>query len=270
MRSLLVYADGSARNDAALQSALDLARTLDAHLTLHINTPLQRFVAMDPFGGGYLIADALADAQRREAEMVARLTAQLAEEDVPWSSEHSNGLVVDGMAEAARLADLVVIALNRFEGRTDPGAIRIVGDLVLAVSCPVLAMPPHAKPRFVDGTAMVAWSGTAESANALRAAVPLLTHARAVKLVTIVEDSGTCPAADAARYLSRFNIHAELIEQPRDCGGVGAALSAAAEAASADWIVMGAYGHSRFRETLFGGVTQHLLENAPCPILLSH
>ncbi|MBA4048966.1 MAG: hypothetical protein C0476_10545 [Sphingomonas sp.] len=117
---------------------------------------------------------------------------------------------------------------------------------------------------------MVAWSGTAESANALRAAVPLLAHARAVKLVTIVDGGDAFPATDATRYLSRHNIHAELIERPREYGTIGAALSAAAEAASADWIVMGAYGHSRFRETLFGGVTQQLLENAPCPILLSH
>ena len=270
MRSFLVYADGTPSADATLNTALDLARIMAAHLTLHINTPLRRFVAMDPFGGGYLIADALAEAQRQEAALVERLADRMTQEDVPWDSVTSTGLIADGLANAARLADLVILGLNRLEGRTDPDSVRLVGDVVLTTGCPVLAVPPHTRPEFVQGTAMIAWSGTAEAANALRAAVPLLTHARTVKVVTITDESDSFPATDATRYLSRHAIHAELIERPRECGTIGAALSAAAEAAAADWIVMGAYGHSRFRETIFGGVTQHLLDNAPCPILLSH
>jgi len=270
MRSIIVYADGSPANEARLQAALDIARLTGGHISLHVNTPLQRFVAMDPFGGSYLLADALAEAERDERELIARLSAQLANEDVPWDSRASDGPVVDALAEEARLADLVVLSLNQVAGEGDPLTARLVGDVVLAASCPVLAVPVGAKPLFVTGTAMVAWSGTPEAAGALRAAVPLLARAAAVKLVTIVDDASFFPSTDAACYLSRHGIHAELVERPREAQGIGTALDAAAAALEADWIVMGAYGHSRFRETIFGGVTQKFLEAARYPILLNH
>jgi nucleotide-binding universal stress UspA family protein len=270
MRSLLVYADGGPANEVRLQTALDIARLTGGHITLHVNTPVQQYTAMDPFGGVYLLTDALAEAERDETALIAALTAKLGAEDVPWDTRTSTRFAADGLVQAALLSDLIILSLNQIDGETDPFAVRLVGDVVLAARRPVLAVPAAATPLFISGTAMVAWSGGHEAADALRAAIPLLAHAKAVKLVTVVDDPTFFPPTEAASYLSRHGIHAEVIERPRDGQNVGTALASAAAALEADWIVMGAYGHSRFRESVFGGVTQQFLEVANFPMLLSH
>ncbi|MBA3879997.1 MAG: universal stress protein [Sphingobium sp.] len=269
MRSMLVLADASPASTVRLQAALDIARLTNGHITLHVNTPLQRFVAMDPFGGSYLLADALAEAQENEAKLIADLTATLEREDVPWDMRTSTGIAADGLLTAAMLADLIVLSLGNSDDDAASDPVRLVGDVVLASPCPVFAVPATIKPVVTTGTAIVAWSGTPESANALRAAVPLLAGARDVKLVTISNAPDFFPATDAACYLSRHGIHAEICERPHDDQPTAIALANAAEALGGDWIVMGAYGHGRFREQLFGGVTQRLLETAQLPLLLS-
>lgn len=270
MQSLLVYADGSPDNHARLQAALDIARLTNGHITLHINTPLRRFMTMDPFGGSYFLATAFAEAEKDERELIALLSSQLAKDDVPWDCRTSSGIPSEELGTASMLSDLIVMALNHAGTDSSPDAVQLVGDVVLAARCPVLAVPAIAEPLFITGTAMIAWSGTVEAAGALRAAVPLLARAKAVKLVKIVDSPGLFPSTDAARYLSRHGIHAELVERPRDAQGIAVALEDAAQSLHADWIVMGAYGHSRFRETIFGGVTQRFLDSARYPVLLNH
>lgn len=270
MRSILVHADGGPGNELRVQTALDLARLTDGHITLQINTPLQRFIAMDPFGGSYLIADALLEAETRDAALIAALTTKLSAEDVPWDSQTSNGIAADGLVEAGMLADLIILSLDRTDGKCSPESVDLVGDVVLNAPCPVLAVPTHAKPMFVTGTALIAWADGPEAAGAMRAAVPLLALASSVKLVTVSDEAHFFPSTEAIRYLSRHGIHAELVERPRDDRHVGEALAEAATALAADWVVMGAYSHSRFRQSLFGGVTQFFLESGQFPLLLSH
>ncbi|MBX9858807.1 MAG: universal stress protein [Sphingomonas sp.] len=270
MRSLIVYADGGPANAARLEAALDIARLTRGHITLHVNTPLQRFVSMDPFGGSYLLAGALADAEQRESELLARLTEKLRKEEVPWDSQTSSGLAADGLVGAAMLGDLIILSFDPLDAKPQSDATRLVGDVVLSAPCPVLALPAEPKPLFIGGTALIAWSGEPESAGAVRAALPLLALAKAVKIVTVVDHPAFFPAIDAAQYLSRHDIHAELVEWPREPANVGLALAAAADALDADWVVMGAYGKGRFREAMFGGVTQKLLDLGRFPLLLSH
>ncbi len=270
MRSILVYADGGPANELRVQTALDIARLTDGHITLHVNTPVQQYMAMDPFGGAYLLTDALAEADRKETALIASLAAKLGAENVPWDMQTSTCFTADGLAEAALLSDLIILSANQIEGEADPFAAKLVGDVVLTARRPVLAVPAGTNPLFICGTAMIAWSGGHEAADALRAAIPLLAHAKTVKLVTVVDDPTFFPSTDAARYLSRHGIHADVIERPRDAQNVGTALAAAAAALEADWVVMGAYSHSRLRENVFGGVTQQFLEVASYPMFLSH
>ena len=116
---------------------------------------------------------------------------------------------------------------------------------------------------------MVAWNGSGEAANALRTAIPLLAGRR-VELVSVGKDDGSFPATDALTYLSRHDIHAEARIVERGGVTVEEALEKAAEAMGAGLIVMGAFGKSRLRETLFGGVTQYLVTSGRFPLLLAH
>lgn len=268
MRSFLVHADDSPAMEQRLQTALDLARAAEGHVQLHINTPMQRFVTLDPFGGAFLVGEALNQAQADEDALVARLSAQLGDEDVPWGIESSTSEPVDALVSSARLADLIVVSLGE-PGKANPGPD--VGALAVSARCPVLALPRGAQLQL-NGKVMIAWDGSHEAANALRAAVPLLALAASVTLVTIAEKAKNAgfPATDALSYLSRHGIHAELMEKAPSQLTIEELLDECAEILGADLIVMGAFGHSRFRETLFGGVTRYFIDAAHTPLLLMH
>lgn len=267
MRSFLVHAADDAGMESRLQSALDLARATSGHVQLHINTPMQRFVTLDPFGGAFLVGEALQQAQENEDALVEHLSGKLGDEDVAWGIETSTNEPVDALVSAGRLADCIVVSLGE-AGKVSPGPD--VGALAVSARCPVLALPLGTPRLRLDGPVMVAWDGSFEAAHALRAAVPLLALAASVTLVTIKEKEAGFPPTEALSYLSRHGIYAELVEKERERLTVEEMLEQCAKALGAELIVLGAYGQSRFRETLFGGVTRYLIDQGRFPLLLVH
>ena len=270
MRSILVHADSTPAFETRLQAGLDIARAVEGHVNLHINTPFQRFIAMDPFGGAYLSAEAVEDASAREAALTEQLATRMAREDVPWTIEASSNEPVQALASSARLADLIVVTLTTPEDDGPLVTTMPVGTLAVGARAPLLAIPSDRKAMTISGTAMVAWDGSHEAANALRAAVPMLQLASSVHLVTVTEKTNAFPPTEALRYLGHYGIRPELYERPRTHPTTEETLDAVAAELAADLIVMGAYGHGRLRETMFGGVTRYFLDFARYPLLLVH
>ncbi len=268
MRSILVHADASAALDARLETALSLGRQHNAHVRFMISTAFRNFIAMDPFGGAYLASGAMAAVQEQDSKLAEQLAEKLAGEDVASDVVQADGDVVAVMASAAALADLAIVSLN---GWGEPGGpSTLAGDLALAVSTPVLALPKAAKMLDLEAPAMIAWNGSPQAANAIRAAVPLLIGRKQVSLVVVGDDDGGLAAEDALRYLSRHDIHAELHMVPPVEETVDMALERAALELKVELIVMGAFGRSRLRETLFGGTTKYLVEGGQFALLLAH
>ncbi len=271
MRALLVHATHGAAGERRIDAGLALARACGGHLTAHINMPATAFVAMDPFGGAHIMGDVMKQATERRDALVTALDARLTRDDVPWSIETSEADPVDALVSAARLQDLVIMGLG--DPATSLATRPPVGAVAVGARCPVLALP-DAGVFDPGGVAMVAWNGSHEAANALRAAVPLLRLAAAVHVVTVRDDAvgagGGFPAEDALTYLSRHGVHAEASESERGLETVEEALTRIAGALGASLLVMGAYGHSRLRETLFGGVTRFAIDTSERALLLAH
>lgn len=270
MRNILIHADDSPGMTARLESALAIGRRRRSHLNFVISSPFQQFIATDPFGGMYLAAEQLSKAQEADEALASRLRAELEREDVPWDVIVSDGDVVSTLALAAALADLAIVSIGAADRRRSFTPSMMAGDLAMAVPVPVLAIPEPCGPLDLDAPVMVAWNGSSQAAHAIRAAVPLMTDARNVLLVTVGEAEGQVAADDALRYLSRHGIHAELRDVGRIAGTVEETLEHTARDLDVGMIVMGAFGHTRLRETIFGGVTRYLLESAPAPLLLMH
>ena len=273
MRSILVHADGGPAMSTRLQAALEIARASNGHVTLHVNTPLQRFIAMDPFGGGYLAVDAIDAEREREETLIEQLRHQLSAEDVPWDIESSVTMPAEALSQAAILSDLLVLSLNERSGQRDPVTVDLVGDVAVAVRCPVLALPAGTAPTFARGPALIAWNCRSEAASALRAAVPLLAQSSSVLLVAIDESPDSLiPSTAALTYLSRHGIHAELVNRPRShpTMTIEETLEKIASEFEPSWLVMGAYGHGRLRESMFGGVSRYMFDIARYPLLLAH
>ena len=272
MKSILVYADNGTAFEGRLQVALDLARNHDGHITFLQATPLSAFIFMDPVGGSYVPASALEQLRADEDQLRRRVEAQMKIEDLPWNWVAYDGDVTKAVVSASRLADVIVLSLDNAQNNVRPHPMLSIADVAVETRCPVLAVPADAKSLDTGGRILVTWDGGHESANAMRAALPLLQHAGSVHLVTIVEPdkAGAFPSIEASAYLSRYGVHSELVERERGKLSIEETIESVAGEIGADLIVMGAFGHSRLRETLLGGVTRYFLSDSNIPLFLAH
>jgi nucleotide-binding universal stress UspA family protein len=260
MRSIVVYADRSESMGPRLQSALALARATSGHVSVLIDTPIARYMAMDAMGASYLAADAVREAVARDDAYAEELAEQLRREDVPFDIMRAEEEPVDALTDLGRLADVIVLSRG----------CEFVGQVAVLARTPVLLVNPDKPSDLPARVVTIAWDGGYESAAALRASLPMLHLAQSVHLISIGEKSGGFPAVDALQYLSRHGVKAELHLAERH-GTIEESLATAAAQLGTGLMVMGAFGHSRLREFLIGGVTRYFLDlkDAP-PLLLAH
>lgn len=163
-------------------------------------------------------------------------------------------------------ADLIVI------GRDRDGNLLLsvnAGDAVTELGRPVLVVPPNVD--HIDAkSVVVAWKNTREARRAVWDALPFLTRASHVIILSIDEGNGAADGQDVVRLLQAHNINAKTDQLDARGAATAEALIDAASAHGADLIVAGAYGHSRMREWAFGGVTRDLLTSSPICCLMSH
>lgn len=179
----------------------------------------------------------------------------------------------DGLLLQSRYADLVVVSQDNGShlGQAERGLPQY---LALHGARPVLVVPDayHGKP--IPGDALVGWDGSMPAQRAINAALPLLAQAGTVHLALINPDlqsglHGDEPGADMAHYLARHGLKVEVaVERTR--ATEGEALMDMARDFRAGLMVTGAFGHSRYREWILGGVTRDVLDHAPVPLLIAH
>lgn len=176
--------------------------------------------------------------------------------------------------QAARSADIIVSG-GHSDVFSDPFAVVTPRDLVMEAGRPLLVVPDSVD--WLDlRSLLVAWKDTPEARRAIVASLPMLRKAKDVTVAEIVEAGGSQPAAvarvrDVLTWLSRHGVSAaELVAEQNHDRDAPAQLDAMAADMGAGVVVAGAYGHSRFREWVLGGVTQHLITQTKRCVLLSH
>ena len=277
VKTILLHVQNDKSLAPRLESALSLARACGAHLNcLHV-TPIEAYVAFDGFGGVFVMNDIIKALDEEEQALRARVEKELSNEDVSWDYRQVTGSVTGQIVSHAALADLVVTGRDPYPADFAGPAIGIIGDLLYRTRTPLFIPGDESVSADPTGSAMIAWDGSYEAANAIRSSVGLLTLASNVHVVQIVDEAkkDAFPGTRLLEYLSRHDIHAELstIEAGvdlRDDAVIAATLVARAEALSASYLLMGGYSHSRIGEYMFGGVTRTLLGGCPLPLLIAH
>ena len=269
MRSILLHVYDDTGLESRMQAAFDLARTFDGHVTCLHSTPFEDYLRSDPLAAAYLPVEVSTRMQRLNEAFQARIEERLRVEGVNWAWVHRDDLPSSSLARVSILSDVVVVihagpAVFKDEPRPLAAAVATQGR------APVLAVGEGLDCLKLDRPIVIAWNGSPEAAAAMRAALPLLGLARNVQLVEIEKRITPYPPDLAARYLARHGIEAEIVQREPVDGSVGKAIERAAFDIDAGMIVMGAYGHSRLREFLLGGVTRELLGECGLPLLLSH
>jgi nucleotide-binding universal stress UspA family protein len=266
VKNVLLFVHDDSGQEARLQSALDLTRALSGHLNCIDVTPLP-LVADPMWGAG--AATLVYDETEREAANGDRVQARLDGEDVAWSWEALRGDFVSCLTGAMGAADVVV--LNRaLDDLPSVDMRNLVGDLLTRNAVLVVAVPPDAKGFDVSAPALIAWDGSPTALRALQRAVPLVALSSSVTILQVGDPAeGAIPAQDAASYLARHGIKPEI--EIVACPAVPSAeIARTAGRIGAGYCVMGAFGHSRLREALFGGVTREMLSTGGLPLVLGH
>lgn len=277
-KDLVVPITGTPGDMDALNIAIDLAASHGAHLTvlemLNLPTPM-----LGPWG---MVPDVamsdVYDKLRSQAKTnVARLESRLEKESI--SSEVR---LVETLAEPARMAahrahhaDLAVVAGSIGDTIEAETTHAYFGSLLLESGRPVLVVPPRCKVPMPPKRVVMAWRPTSEAARALHDALPLLTGAEAVDLLLVdttdeQRDSDAQPGADVAKHLARHGVETSVVALKSGNRAVSSVILEHARKVRANLIVVGGYGHSRFREWAMGGVTRELLIGASIPVFYSH
>ena len=287
IKNILVPATGSDLDIAVFQSALTLARAFAAHLeVLHVQVDAMAIAATMVSGAEVaagatvigLVDQIKQDAGRREAkarqtfeEFCARERLVLADAPIAQGAPSAEWLREIGdpgywVAELGRSADILIMGRRA----DDPVSVETIETALFDSGRPVLIPSATALTALPD-TIVIAWKATPEAARAVGAAMPLLSTAKQIFIVTVAEDQGLSDE-EGARLLTSLRWHGFNVSMRRlPPGPHGAANTLLAEAAEqAALVVMGAYGNSRLRQWIFGGFTRHVLRGAEVPVLMMH
>ncbi len=277
LKHILVHVDDDTNVDSRLGVALRLAVDHDTHVTgLYVVAPPY----IPSYMAGHVTTD-LFDTQRQLADETmrrasARFEAVMKSESVSFESLAADGSPADKISELARYADLVVIAQpDDDQLSTGDPARDLPGEVILESGRPVMVVPYAGTFDHIGESVMVMWNASREAARAIADALPILEKARHVNVVSVnpgreTEDIGDLPGADIAHQLARHGVRVETAPTYSEDVEIGEIILSRAFDMSADLIVMGGYGRSRFREMILGGATRSLLESMTVPVFFSH
>jgi len=267
--SVMVHLDLDGSNDARLHVAGDLAEQFGAKLIGIACCKPQPSVYADGAFAQSLVRQLEAEANEKleKLEQRFRTAYQNRIEDVEW--RRAFAAPTDYVAHEARAADLVITGADRVGGLSDPLWRLDPSELVMKLGRPMMVVPPEAD-RLKLTRVAVAWKDTREARRAVIDALPLLQKARDVTVVEVIEDDADRPAAghrvaDVAAWLGRHGVDASY-NVPTLRGDPVEQFSTW----ETDLIVAGAYGHTRMREWIFGGVTRDLITQSGRCSFLSH
>jgi nucleotide-binding universal stress UspA family protein len=284
IRTILVPATGTDADDAVFTAALAVARHLGAHLDfLHVRIdPAEVAAALATDSGAFVTGSVIEwlageAAQREESARKTVesfcdrerlvLDAAAGEPQTVSAGWHREiGREGDWVAEYGRASDLLVVG-------------RPVQDGALMLETLEAALFDTGRPLLIPGpapvvpeTIAIAWKSSREAARAVTAAMPLLVKAKRAAILVAAENERIDQesAARLCTTLRRHDLAAEVRHVQLASRGVAQALLAEASEIGAGLMVMGGYGHSRFREFVFGGVTEHVIRAASIPVLMAH
>ncbi len=277
-KTILVHVDNGKRSAERIELALHFARTFDAHLVGLFALSTARIPSYALAEASSVIVEAEARHRRESAQAAEKAFRAAATRHglsgAEWRASSRDALAAVRLS--ARYADLVIAGQCEPDG---DGASGVMNDfpeeLVLSAGRPILFVPYAGKFAHVGRRVLLAWNSGQEAARAVSDALPLLMRAEAVQVISFNPgegdaDHGEVPGADIGLFLARHGVKVMIEQQTSRNVDVGNQILSRAADLETDLIVMGAYGHTRLRELILGGVTRTLLETMTVPVLMSH
>lgn len=275
-RSLLSVVEVT-QTDRDLEVAIDLCSEINAQLSVTVLA-----VASPPPIGDYALGSADIWLKERQQQLAA-LDKRVDEVEGLVRDADISATVIDEYPESARVGNIVgrharytdgtiigpdILANERLKHRIIDGALFESGK-------PILLVPHGTRPTLRPKQVLLAWDSGVECTRAAREALDIMACAEEVHVTMIDPDSssvasGPEPGADIAAYLAHHGVKIVVDRIPSSNYAIANVIKQHAIDISAELVVMGGYGHTRFRERIFGGVTRSMIDDPSLPILMAH
>jgi nucleotide-binding universal stress UspA family protein len=271
-----VHLDGSSEDEIRLEHGQFLASAGRAQLIGLFTNQLPDLTVAMPMDGGAAaiqILTELQDQAMRDGDAKAKwLKQRWADLQVPSELrrlDESFGVLTGKVVKQARCADLFIATRPYGEAKSAAWP-----DLVEAVlfgsGRAMLLVPPGQHRQGPFETVLVAWNGSRESARALREGLGFIEQASRTVVLVVDPPTDGMPCADLKAHLAHHNVVAEVVTAGSEDRPIAEIILEEARRISADLVIMGAYGHTRLREQVFGGATRDMLTTSESPILVAH
>lgn len=282
--NILVPIFGTRDDAVSLATAFAAATPFRAHVQVLFARPdPQQAVAVAGLPLSGETVRALVEAQDRVvAEAIKRARISLAAEaekarvrivsepthstDVTVSYQEVTGRLANCLERALRFSDVTVFPHSAY---SEPDLHDALVEVLARGERPIL-LSPGAVPAAVGSKIAIGWDGSMTAAHALTAALPFLRSARAVTLVVVSRKAQDESASEAKRFLALHGVEATVLSVEPGTRPVAEVLLETAASCGCDLLVIGGYGHSHLRESIFGGVTKYVLSHATVPVFLAH
>ncbi len=281
---ILVPIFGSKDDATCLAVAFAVAKPFKAHVQVLFTRPDPReAVAVMGMALSGDLVQALLDSQERVAAAAVRhgrtalaTEAEKAEVRLVARPERAAATTASYREETGRLAQVLEGALRFCDlivfppgTQRDPELHDVLVGILTRAQRPVL-LAPAAAPAQVGSKVALAWDGSLTAAHAMTAALPFFEKAQALTLVSVGHRQNEDGAREAKHYLSLHGLEACVRSVETGTRGTPEVLLETAATRGCDLLVMGGYGHSHLRESIFGGVTQYVISHARIPVFLAH
>jgi nucleotide-binding universal stress UspA family protein len=277
-KTILVHVDESRHLASRVDLAIRVAMTEQAHLIGAAMTGISHFVEFsetsvaDPGMQPYF--DSLRERANRALENFETMVERAGE--VSCERRLADDDAAGGIALQARYCDLVVLGQDDLNEPSPALTAGFPEYVAMSGGSPTLIVPYAGTFDKLGERILIAWNASSQAMHAIRGALPFLRRAKNVDVViynaALRKDVyGDEPGADIALYLARHGVKVNVMQE--EIGGeidVGNALLSQSVERGSDMLVMGCYGHTRFREMLLGGATRVVLESMTLPVLMAH
>lgn len=267
----------SATQMQQLEAAIAVAQREDAHLDVFcLGIDLTQSGYYYAGASAYVFQESIDRTTVAAKEIEQKVRDRLGKTDLRWSVESAVaqvGGLTTLVGMRARFSDLVVLSRPYGEGAVAE-AEAVTEAAMFDGSAPVLIVPGDDLPEGFGKRVMIAWNQSQEAMEAVRLALPLLVKADHVE-ITVIDPKpygpeGSDPGGALCQMLARHGVNVEIAVLAKTMPQISDIIAQRATETAADMIVMGAYGHSRFREAILGGATRNMLAKAAIPVFMAH
>lgn len=260
-----------------LQAAEALTRQEDGHLEIlclgfDFSQPGYYFPGGTPYVFQESVDSAIEEAESLKQAVTTRLENSAGLRWCARAAVAQTGGMTNLVGMRARYSDLTVMA-QPYGKKASAGSEAVIEAAMFEGGCPVLVVPDAGLPEGGFKRVLIAWNQSSEAMSAVRRALPLLRAAESVEIAII--DPGRSgvdrsePGAGLAQMLTRHGVKADVAVIARTTPTISDEINKRAMEIDANLIVMGAYGHSRFREAILGGATRNMLEKSRVPVFMA-